>query len=290
MTALLTGFLLVAYILATGAIYRLVFSFYIPAKRFVRSRTEEIIFSVIVTILPFALACLLLFFTPLGRLPRLTTGGSKRASQSAVLNSVLPGSDAAARQVSAAYLRVFEEQLRFLAWLWLFTALEGWAAGALVNRYGDFAADSRLKRLCEKTLLRHVSEWQILFTTFALPAPDKHLAVVVDVLTTLDVLYRGRLADWTLDADGKLAGVFLTGASRFARELLDHDRSAGTHEPSESYWRPIPGARLYLVASTIANYNIRYVDPTRAEPQFTDDLLGEDMIITPLPAEDTEDP
>jgi hypothetical protein len=49
-----------------------------------------------------------------------------------------------------------------------------------------------------------------------------------------------------------------------------------------------PWRRLYLVASTIANYNLRYVDPATLSDSFTDDLLGEDVIITPLPAEDTE--
>ncbi len=66
------------------------------------------------------------------------------------------------------------------------------------------------------------------------------------------------------------------------------DRAAGISEPLESYWRPIPGAQLYLVASTISNYNIRYVDPGRRLEQLTDELFGEDIVITPLPAEDTE--
>ena len=288
MIALLTGFLLVAYLLAPGAIYRLIFSFYIPAKRFVRSRTEEVVFSALVTLLPFALSCLLLLGTPLGRTPTLATGGSKRAAYAAVLNSVLPGSDVPTHQVPGAYLRSFEEQARFLVWLWLLCGLEGWLAGRVISHYGDMPANSRLKRLCEKTLLLHVSEWQILFTTFALPSADKHLAVVVDALTTLEILYRGKLTDWSLDADGKLAGVYITGASRYARELLDRDREAGAAAPLEEYWRPIPGARLYLVASTIANYNLRYVDPTTLDEPLTDDLLGEDVIITPLPIEDTE--
>ena len=56
----------------------------------------------------------------------------------------------------------------------------------------------------------------------------------------------------------------------------------------ESYWRPIPGAQLYLVAGSIANYNIRYVRSALSKEQLTDYLLGENIVITPLPAEDTE--
>ncbi len=54
MIALVAGFLLVAYLLAPGAIYRLTFSFYISSKRFQRTRTEEIVFSVLVTVIPSA--------------------------------------------------------------------------------------------------------------------------------------------------------------------------------------------------------------------------------------------
>lgn len=205
-----------------------------------------------------------------------------------MLNSVLPGSDVPNHQIPGAYRRSFEEQPRFLLCLWLLCGLEGWLAGIIISHYGDLPSVSRLKRICEKTLLLHVSEWQILFTTFALPSSEKHLVVVVDALTTLDILYRGKLIDWSLDADGKLAGVYITNASRYARELLDHDREAGTADPLDAYWRAIPGAHLYLVASTIANYNLRYVDPATLSDSFTDDLLGEDVLITPLPAEDTE--
>ena len=63
MIALIAGFLLVGYLLAPGAIYRQIFSFYIPAKRFQRSRTEEIVFSVLATLLPFAISWLLLLHT-----------------------------------------------------------------------------------------------------------------------------------------------------------------------------------------------------------------------------------
>ena len=68
MIALVAGFLLVAYLLAPGAIYRLAFSFYISSKRFQRTRTEEIVFSVLVTVIPFLLTWILLDNTPLGGL------------------------------------------------------------------------------------------------------------------------------------------------------------------------------------------------------------------------------
>ncbi len=288
MTALIAGFLLVGYLLAPGAIYRLVFSVFISAKRFQRSRTEEVVFSVLVTLVPFAAAWLLLVHTPLGRFPQFSLGGSKHAAYQTVLNSLLPGNDVSDKETPAAFLRSFGEQARFLVYLWLFCGIEGWIGSLVVRRYGDYSPNSFLKRLCDKTLLRHVSEWELLFSTLAQPSSEKHLRVEIDALTTMNILYRGQLDDWFVDIDGKLAGIYLVHASRYAREALDHDREAGIHHPLDSYWRPIPGAQLYLVAGTIANYNIRYVRPELTSDQFRDDLLGEDIVITPLPAEDTE--
>lgn len=171
MIAILAGFLLVGYLLASGAIYRLLFFFGISSKRFQRTRTEEIVFSVLVTLLPFCLTCLLLFSTPLGRLPVLS-GMEKHEAYRTVLNSVLPataGSDLPHDIVARAYLRAFGEQARFLVCVWLLTAFEGWCASRILLRYGDFPEGSFQKRLCDKTLLRHVSEWELLLTTFAQP-------------------------------------------------------------------------------------------------------------------------
>lgn len=288
MIALIAGFLLVGYLLAPGAIYRQIFSFYIPAKRFQRSRTEEIVFSVLATLLPFAVTWLLLLHTPLGRFPELSHGVTKQAAYGTVLNSVLPGVDLPHAPVAGAYVRSFGEQARFMGLLWLLCGIEGWLCSRIVNGYGDYSQDSPLKRLCDRTLLRHVSEWELLFTTLALPSSEKRLRVELDALTTMDILYRGRLDDWFVDTDGKLAGIYLVDASRYARDALDQDRSAGRTEPLESYWRPIPGAQLYLVASSISNYNIRYVEPGKKLEQLTDELFGKDVLITPLPAEDTE--
>ena len=67
MLALVAGFFLVCYLLAPGAIYRLAFSFFIPSKRFQRSRTEEIVFSVVAVMGPFLLAWAILCHTKVAR-------------------------------------------------------------------------------------------------------------------------------------------------------------------------------------------------------------------------------
>lgn len=280
MSALIAGFLLVGYLLAPGAIYRLIFSFSIPAKRFQRTRTEEIVFSVLVTCVPFVLSALLLRFTPVGRWPAFQRFGSKQGAYASVLTPLLPGGDAIRSPIYPAYVRALCEQGRFLAWLWLFCAAEGWCAGRLMTNFGDSKQHSWQRWIGERVLLQHVSEWQILFTTFALPKQQKRYRVEMDALATSNVLYRGRLANWFTDATGKLTGVYLTHAQRFERDKLAKDREQGIIHPKNSYWRII-GGKLYLDASTLANYNIRY-----EESLLEEDLLEEDFKVIKIPPGD----
>ena len=291
MSALVAGFLLIGYLLAPGVIYRLVFSAFIPSKRFQRTRTEEIVFSTLVTVLPFVLTWLLLLHSPLGHALGLRVGGSKPAAYDLILKSLLPGQDIDKAVLANAYLRGFLEQARFLLLLWLLCGLEGWWCGHLVARYGDYPEDSPKRRFCDRFLLSSVSEWEVLFTSLALPGTEADVTIEVDALSTMDILYRGRLLDWFLDANGKLEGVLLEHAFRFRKEELARDRANGIHHPNESYWAPIPGAKLYLVASSLASYNIRYV-PHHASPNvdaIRQDLgLVPDAVITPLPR--TESP
>jgi hypothetical protein len=141
-----------------------------------------------------------------------------------------------------------------------------------------------LKWFCDQFLLKHVSEWQILFTTIALPSQERQKAVEVDVLCG-GTLYRGRLVNWFADQDGKLAGVFITEAARFRRDDWDSDRAAGKSCTQEDYWRKIPGAKLYLAAPSIPNYNIRYVDTLESSAALISNALGMEITIRPATSE-----
>ncbi len=284
MIAIVASFLLVAYLLGPGAIYRVIFAVFIPSKRFQRSRTEEVVFSVFATILPFALAWLLLCHTPVGRYPTIHSSVGKYAAYRSILSSLISG--ASSPDLSAAYLRALKEQLRFVAVLWSLCIAEAVFANSVVRRYGDLPEGSLLARMCEKLFLIHVSEWQFLFTTNFLPKADRNKVVEVDVLTSNDMLYRGRVADWFTDPDGKLLGLFLSEAARYRRDELKQDREKGVVRPVESYWKPIPGSNLYIQSSSILNYNVRYGDSidTAARKE-----IGQDVRVTTLPSEADED-
>lgn len=287
MIALVAGFLLVAYLLAPGAIYRLTFSFYISSKRFQRTRTEEIVFSVLVTVIPFLLTWILLDHTPLGGYPVIHSSVGKREAYRSILSSLLSDTTRGSPTLITAYLRAAAEQSRFIAILWLLCAVEGWQMGRVIRSYGDYSDGSFLRTFCDRFLLKNVSEWQVLFTTLSLQSDDPRTVVEIDALSTLNVLYRGRLVNWFTDQDGKLEGIFLINAQRFRRDQIARDRASNIFKASEEYWTPVPGSNLYLAASTLANYNIRYVEPTDIE--FVEQELGTGVVITPLPREGSGD-
>jgi hypothetical protein len=126
-----------------------------------------------------------------------------------------------------------------------------------------------------------VSEWELLFTTLPLDQEHSHQWVEIDVLSTAGILYRGRLANWFVDVDGKLSGIFLSKAERYMKDDLGRDREKNIIKSRAEYWREIPGANLYLPASSLVNYNIRYVEPT--EPEIMEEELGENIVVTPIP-------
>jgi hypothetical protein len=285
--ALVAGFLLVAYLLAPGAIYRLTFSFYISSKRFQRTRTEEIVFSVLVTVIPFLLTWILLLHTPLGSYPSIHSTVGKSEAYRSILASLVSDTTHGSPTLIDAYLRVAAEQSRFVALLWLLCAVEGWLLGCIIRSYGDYPDGSFLRAFCDRFLLKNVSEWQILFTTLSLRSDDPRTVVEIDALSTLNVLYRGRLVNWFTDQDGKLEGIFLINAQRFRRDQIARDRAANIYKENEKYWTPVPGSNLYLAAANLANYNIRYVEPSDIE--FVEQELGTGVVITPLPPEPSED-
>jgi hypothetical protein len=287
--AIVAGFLLVAYLLAPGAIYRLTFSFYISSKRFQRTRTEEIVFSVLVTVIPFLLAWLLLH-TPLGNYPAIQGSMGKREAYRTILSSLVSDTGKGSPTLISAYFRAAAEQAHFVGLLWLLCAVEGWQIGRVVRGYGDYADGSFLRTLCDRFLLKNVSEWQVLFTTLSLHSDDPRTVVEIDALSTLNVLYRGRLVNWFTDQDGKLEGIFLINAQRFRRDQIARDRAAGIFKSNEGYWAAVPGSNLYLVASSLTSYNVRYVEPSDID--FVEQELGAGVMITPLPLEtaDEEEP
>ena len=75
-----------------------------------------------------------------------------------------------------------------------------------------------------------------------------------------------------LRKDMKLLREDMVRAETVMHDQIARDRANNIIKDNEEYWTAVPGSNLYLVASTLANYNIRYVEPSDIE--FVEQELG----------------
>jgi hypothetical protein len=164
----------------------------------------------------------------------------------------------------AATNQVIRRQARFLFWYYILVLLEAWVCAWLTCNYGKWCGSLTGVRktmylwTATKLLLPAISEWHVLLTPFLYP-PEPPREVWVDVLTTVDVLYKGRVLDFFLDKEGELSGIFLQYPRRFDRLAFISDHKQGTAKDNDSYWKDIPSNNLYIPKDKIANLNVRYL-------------------------------
>lgn len=266
MLVMVAGFFLVCYLLVPGTIFRVCFALFAPVKPNRRNRAEEITYSAIVVFLPSLLAFVLMHFTCLGRsFPFQSIVVDKHAAYSTIMAGLLGAQTTA--PILDCYKRAGVEQIRFLSALWVLVVLEGCGAAFLVRSYASFSERNPLRILCDKFLLRHVPEWDICFTpSIILGADASFFDVELDVLTNMNILYKGRVVGWYQDHNGNLAWLELTDTARYRRNQLEDDRKQGKALPTSEYWGSIPGSNLFLPASSIANLNLRYITKQYKNP------------------------
>ena len=177
-----------------------------------------------------------------------------------------------------AFWRVVERQGRTICWYYvlcvLFAFLSGWASiryGKLkewrpfswVKRYRLLRDWAPYVRFADLYLLPHISQWHVILTAFTFPDPET--LVKADVLMTDDTLYSGEVVDHFVNKDGALSGLFLKNPRRFDRaRYLKEKEEWGITRPTNTFWRNIPSAKLYLIADKIVNLNLNY-EPPRVE-------------------------
>jgi hypothetical protein len=284
MLALSTTAVLVAYILIPAAVFRVVFSWFVPLKKSPRTRAEEITFALLIAVLPFQLARALAFGHGLLAPFELDAAGlaTWRVLAEAVLSDDLGVHTAAFWE---ALGRVAAHQRHFVAAFYVLVVVEAVLFGLVGRYHGTMVAAlepgaGRLAplRRCARALLRFasarllfpsISEWDAVFTPSLFVPRRQRATAHVDVLTTDDHLYRGQVADYFLDAQGKLSGLYLVGAQRFQREEFTAARKApapprGTALASDDYWREIGGRQLFVDADKIGTINVRFVPDPQA--------------------------
>lgn len=283
MLALATTVLLVAYVLVPAAVFRSVFSWFMPLKKSPRTRAEEITFALLVAVVPFQLARALAFGH--GPLSPFDLDARSLAACRVLLEAVL--TDGLGTPPGAfwdALGQVAAHQRRLLASFYLLVVVEAVLFG-LVGTYhgsiqaalepgrGRLAAPRRwaralLRFLSARLLFPSISEWDAVFTPSLFVPRRQRAAAHVDVLTTDDHLYRGQVADYFLDAQGKLSGLYLVGAQRFRRAGHSEARGAplprGQAPAAGDSWRDIGGRQLFVDADKIGTINVRFVPDAQA--------------------------
>ena len=271
MTALVVSSLIAAYLLVPNAWFRFVLGLSVPLKIFQERKTEDLTRAVVTLALLFASALVAVWYAPfLKDHPfNFPDNAQLRASDYQVVASGLY-SDAMFKDYGdrfwEALSRTFRRQGRFVCWYYFFVTLCASVAGWGSKHYGRLRRYRLYSRIADLYLLPHISQWYVLLTPFTFP--DKRTAVKADVLMTDDTLYRGDVADHFLDKDGNLSGLFLANPKRYDRRAYLKEKDAwGITRSTAVYWRPIPSAKLYLVADKIVNLNLNY-DPPTATPDI----------------------
>jgi hypothetical protein len=278
MIGLLATYYIVAYLLVPSGLFRFFYSLFLPRVmqlRFQRTRAEEFAFAISASVLPFLLALGLVW--TVATWPFDVHGSSsaeRREAYRTLIGTAISektfGEGGRTRSFWAATNQVTRRQARFLIWYYISVLLEAWTFAWLIRNYGLWNANlAGLRRrvyLCtaNNLLLPALSEWPVLLTPFIYP-PNPRREVWLDVLTTLDVLYKGRVLDYFLNKEGELSGVFLEYPRRFDRQgfLRDIDKGVAKSD-TDSYWRNIPSNNLYIPSDKIVNLNVRYLTETEA--------------------------
>lgn len=285
MIALLTTYLILAYVLVPGVLFRTPASWFIKLRLFELTRTEEAVFACFVSSIPFIFAAVAVWYFPFARshpfeLPE-PNRSEYRTDYRRTLTLIVAedparfleaNPPAGQRNVYIQSLNnIGRRQLRFLSWYYSLTVAEGILFGFLTKNYGEWSELPTYEWFARTFFLPRVSEWQLLLTDFAFPKKPKR-DVLADVLCG-DHLYRGRIGDYFLNKSGELSGLLLKDVARFRRNDYEdaRDRQAGENIDREPFWRKIPGANFYIPASQMTNLNLRF--PYESSSDLTDHLL-----------------
>jgi hypothetical protein len=266
MTALILSFLLISYIVIPGILVRRIVSMFVPLRRPQWTRTEEITSAVVGSFVPFCVAAILVkTFYWFGHHPfpfddsaALRWNDYKTVFSASYSEKLYEGflqanNDAFWQTV----LRVIKRQSRIATWFYAASAIQAVIIGAVTANFGRLRKNQTFDFIARKFIIPNISEWHVMLTPFTFhPSPKR--SVRVEILTPDEKLYRGIVGDYHIDRDGHLTGVLLRNACRFDRKKHSEDRAAVKLGPSETYWKPISGHTLYIMAEKIHNLNISY--------------------------------
>jgi hypothetical protein len=263
MIALIASALLGLYVFLPVFIFDKAAEPFVRLKRHERSRTEEIVIGIVIAGLPFLAA----FFASgwihfIGHHPFAMSDAEaslKISDYKIVFNSLYSDHyfDNHIDQFWASSERVLQHQLRFLVWNYCFLIVEIVLVLLPTLHFGRLHKHKWFRATVGKLLLKRVSEWEPLFTSFVFHPSEKR-RVEIDLMTSDGHLYRGNVENHFLSKDGDLRGLLLKNTRRFRYAELKADRIAGKHKSTEMYWSDIPGSNMYIPYDKMVTLNLRY--------------------------------
>jgi hypothetical protein len=253
MLALLASYFLIFFFLVPSRIFQ-ISAFFLKLKKFQRTRTEEITFAFLVAIVPFCLAGLGSFFLEAHGLLLVSWPHYQEIFEAAYSEELFRKS---LPQFWSSLSEVVVAQGLFLSVFYPFCFVELVIFIVLVKKWGDWRERHRYYRWFAEKLIRNISEWDMLLTSFNFPRAENRI-VVSDVLTVEDHLYQGIVKEYYLNTEGELTGIFLKSPYRFNREDYNAKKKVDASTKSKDFWVRVPGENLYVPKDKILNLNVWY--------------------------------
>jgi hypothetical protein len=261
MLALALTLALALYIFGPDAFSRFILDFSVPRRAVSLTKSEEVYRAVIWSGVSFSIAYLWERLS--GTINRVWDWGELRTFFSGL------NSDEYFRHNSDAWFHslhcVFWMNLCLLWRLYvvvLVMSLVLWVVIHFYARIRDFFQGDKLAHrwclgLLTALVVPRIAPWHLYLS--GLLVREKNLQIHVDVMTTGDKLFQGRLVDKTLGADGSLVNIVLAEPQRFRREEYLEAKRSGNSPVSGSFWKSIPTYMFVVMGSEIATMNIRHV-------------------------------
>ena len=276
MLALLVSFLIAVYLLGPNLIARWAADLVVFRKTRAESHAEEVARSIIAAAIPLVLAVAWARWA--GSLWRSGTQADVETVFSALQ------SDSFFQQHHAQFftsLYAFFWMNYAILWrLYLIVLIACAVRVVIVLKYNLIwrRLHRRWMRTLLATIVPRISEWDLLFSDMLLP--EGTFRLMADVLTKTGGLYQGTVQDRMLNNDGSLASITLANPRRFEREEFRKAKSEDIETVPDEFWFNVPGNLFIVMASDIANLNLRYIrrkplqfQPSEEERQVLSRLL-----------------
>lgn len=255
MLALLVSLLIAVYLLGPNLIARWAADLVVFRKTRVESHAEEVARSIIAAAIPLVLAVLWARWSG-----ALWARGTQTDVEIVFSSLQSDNFFQAHHQQFFASLYAFFWMNYAILWRLYFVVLLACGVRVIVvlnyNRIWR-RLPRRWMRTLLATIVPRISEWDLLFSDMLLP--EGTFRIMADVLTKTGGLYQGTVQDRMLGNDGSLVSITLANPRRFERADFRKAKAEDLETVPDEYWFNIPGNLFIVMASDIANLNLRYI-------------------------------